>query len=376
MKNRIYLFANFGDWKKQPYGGGEVGNRRTLTLLKKCGYEICLIEKYKRVNNHSVLNLLHLMFKMVCNVCKFFFILLTGRRKQAIVHIVGFYGPMVYFEEILVVISKILGYKTVYEMRGGGAEHYYNNGSKRYRKSFNVLINKCDCVFSQGLENYALIDSISEGKDRFYYPNYVMPDFAPTVYPDKPKDRINLFYFGRISSTKNIDIVLETMNVLHSRYPRMTLSVVGNYSDETYYKSLTDYVQQHLLSDCIKFYPACGHEQLKKYLKDKHFYIFPTSEPHEGHSNAMTEAMAWGLIPIATSQGFNRSVVANADLIVSELSPEAFADSISKIIDANLVDRYSIEAYQRVMDNYCSEKVFLNLKAKYEELFEKYSIDE
>ena len=37
MTNRIYLFANFGDWKKQPYGGGEVGNRRTLQLLQECG---------------------------------------------------------------------------------------------------------------------------------------------------------------------------------------------------------------------------------------------------------------------------------------------------------------------------------------------------
>ena len=30
MTPRIYFFANFGNWNLQPYGGGEIGDRRTL----------------------------------------------------------------------------------------------------------------------------------------------------------------------------------------------------------------------------------------------------------------------------------------------------------------------------------------------------------
>ena len=369
MANRIYLFANFGDWKKQPYGGGEVGNRRTLQLLQKCGYEIKLIEKYQRVKNHSLTNKCLLLLKMISNICKFFFILLSGRRKNSIVHIVGFYGPMVYFERILVGISKSLSYKTIYEMRGGGADNYYAHGSEAYRKTFDSIIKCCDCVFSQGIENYDLIDSIVVGKDKFYYPNYVMPDFVPSAYPIKPHDNINLLYFGRISDTKNVDVVLMAMRILHEKYPLTTLTIVGNHTDEKYYKSLLDYVAENGLSDCVIFHPACNHEQLKEYLKDKHFYLFPTSEPHEGHSNAMTEAMAWGLIPIATPQGFNRSVVANDGLIVRELSPKAFADCVSNVIDSKLVDKYSKDAYERVKEHYYSEMVRRNLQKKYNSLF-------
>ena len=61
--NRLYFFANFGDWSKQPYGGGEVGNRRTLALLRKYKFKIILIEKYKRVPNHSVLLDLLLLYQ-------------------------------------------------------------------------------------------------------------------------------------------------------------------------------------------------------------------------------------------------------------------------------------------------------------------------
>lgn len=371
MVNRIYLFANFGDWKKQPYGGGEVGNRRTLQLLRKCGYDVKLIEKYLRVKNHSLPNKCLLLLKMVLNISKFFFVLLFGRRNKSLVHVVGFYGPMVFFERILVGISKSLGYKTIYEMRGGGADDYYAHGEKVYRKAFDSIIKKCDCVFSQGMENYRLIDSIAKGKDKFYYPNYVMPDFAPPAYPKKPKDRVNILYFGRIAETKNVDIVLKAMRILYEKYPHATLSIVGNHTDEDYYQGLLNYVDKNGLADCVKFYPACNHEQLKEFLRDKHFYLFPTSEPHEGHSNAMTEAMAWGLIPVATPQGFNRSVVANDDLIVSELSPSAFADCVSSVVDGNLIERYSKEAYDRVKNHYYSEAVFLNLKNKYDNLFAK-----
>ena len=369
MANRIYLFANFGDWKKQPYGGGEVGNRRTLELLRKCGYEVKLIEKYQRVKNHSFINKCLLLVKMICNVCKFSFILLFGRRTKSIVHIVGFYGPTVYFERTLVAIAKRLGYKTVYEMRGGGADDYYEHGSKLYRKFFDSIIHDSDCVFSQGLENYGLIDRIDARKDRFYYPNFVMPDFVPESYPIKPKNRINMLYFGRISSTKNIGIVLQTMKILHEKYSDISLSIVGNHTDDTYYNSLMDYVRNNELSECVSFYPACNHEKLKEHLKDKHFYIFPTTEPHEGHSNAMTEAMAWGLIPIATPQGFNKSVVDNQELIVSELSPTAFAMCVSKIVDGNRVELYSRQSYERVKCYYSAETVYNQLKDKYIELF-------
>ena len=72
---------------------------------------------------------------------------------------------MVYFELALVTMSKFLGYRTIYEMRGGGAREYYNTGSKLYRYTFDKIIKRCDCVFSQGLENYELIDSIVPNKD-------------------------------------------------------------------------------------------------------------------------------------------------------------------------------------------------------------------
>lgn len=373
ITNRIYLFANFGNWPKQPYGGGEVGNRRTLSLLQKCNFEIKIIEKYQRVNNHSPLNLILLGLKMLGNIIKFFLTLFLGRRKNSIVHIVGFYGPMVYFENILVSISNLLGYFTVYEMRGGGADLYFKEGKKRYKKAFSHIIKTCNCIYSQGKENNSLILEISPDKDIFYYPNYVMKDFIPPINPQKPKDKINLVYFGRVSKTKNVDIVIDTFKILANTYDNIYLDIIGNCPEPEYAEQIKRSIKELGLEQRVNIHPACNHEKLKQHLKDKHFYLFPTKEPHEGHSNALTEAMAWGVIPIATSQGFNSSVINDKSLITKDLQPESFASIIKQIITDNRIYTISKDVYMRIQLNFTEDVILKNLKEKYDSLFSQIS---
>lgn len=369
MKNRIYFFANFGDWKKLPHGGGEVGNRRTLALMKKMGFELNVIEKYNRVNNHSTLNLILLFCKMVGSVLKFASRIIFGRRQCSLVHIVGFYGPMTYYENTLVSIAKACGYKVIYEMRGGGADTYYDEGSFLYRTVFRSMLKKSDIIFSQGKENYPLIERLSQGKPVYYYPNFVMDDFCPKEYPKKSTERVNIMYFGRVSKTKNVEVAVDAFVKVATNYKNVYLDIVGNTPEPEYAEIIRQRIADSGYADRVQMHPACNHEQLKEHLKDKHIYLFPTSEPHEGHSNAMTEAMAWGLIPIATAQGFNRSVVNNDTLIVESLTANAFAASIERLIQSGKMEDYSRSAYQRVIDNYSMDMVYRSLKAEYDCLF-------
>jgi glycosyltransferase involved in cell wall biosynthesis len=116
-------------------------------------------------------------------------------------------------------------------------------------------------------------------------------------------------------------------------------------------------------------HPACSHDRLNEYLADKHFYIFPTTEPREGHSNALTEAMAWGLIPVATDIGFNRTVIDDDMLIVKQLSSKSFADIIANIIDNGRIQELSERAYHRIQSNYTEDIVYNRLKEEYNTLF-------
>ena len=369
MKNRIYFFANFGDWSKIPFGGGEVGNRRTLALLKKLNYDIVLIPKYIRVNDHSLINSIELLFKIISNIFLFAKTLINGQRKGAIVHIAGFYGIMIYFEYLLIAIAKVLHYKVIYEMRGGGANKYYEEGHFLYKFFFKRAIRRSDEIFSQGKENFSLIKKIDTNKRIFYYPNYVQGDFYPQQYPQKPKDKINLMYFGRLSKTKNTDIVINTFILLAKEYNNVYLEIIGNSESQFYTDYIKNKIKESNLESLINILPAFNHKELKKHLVDKSFYIFPSKEPREGHSNALTEAMAWGLIPITTSQGFNRSVIENDSLIVEKLDVKCFVNKIKYIIDNDLIEQFSYNSYNRVLSNYTDEIVLEKLKEEYDFLF-------
>ena len=82
--------------------------------------------------------------------------------------------------------------------------------------------------------------------------------------------------------------------------------------------------------------------------------------------------MSWGLIPIATSHGFNKTVIGNERLCVNQLIVDEFVDIISDIIMNGEMDRLSFEMYERVQNFYTENKVFYNLKQKYNDLFDSY----
>lgn len=370
-RNRIYFFANFGDWNRQPYGGGEIGNRRTLTMMKRAGYEVHLIEKYNRVFKHTKSDVPIIFSLMAWNIIKFFCTLLFGQRKNSIVHIAGFYGSTIYFERLLVGIAHYLGYRTIYEMRGGGAIFHYENGTKRYREWFADTILQADHIFSQGQENKSLIEEIEHGKHFFYYPNCVMREFCPTHCPEKPSSRINFLYFGRISKQKNVDIVIDTFNSLASEYTNVYLDIVGNCTEHDYAEEIKLRISNSPYANRINIHPACNHDKLKKYLADKHIYLFPTSEPREGHSNAMTEAMTWGVVPVTTNTGFNKTIISKEELIVNELTSTAFASVIKKMIEKKQIEELSHYVYRRVQENYTEEIVSNRLKEEYRSLFNK-----
>lgn len=376
MTPRIYFFANFGNWSCQPYGGGEIGNRRTLGMMRQAGYDVHLIEKYSRVYKHTWTDAIVISSLMIWNVIKLFLVLLFGRRKNSLVHIVGFYGSTIYFERILVGISHLLGYQTVYEMRGGGAVFHYQNDSERYRHWFAATIRQADYIFSQGQENKSLIDSIDQGKHFFYYPNCVMRDFCPDSYPDKPTNRINLLYFGRISKKKNVDIIIDTFNLLATKYSNIYLDIVGNCTEPAYAEEIMHRIKSSNYTNRISMHPACDHNKLKEYLSDKHFYLFPTTEPREGHSNALTEAMAWGIIPIATDMGFNRTIAGNNSLIVEKPSSESLASVISNIIKNRQIPELSKQAYIRIQNNYTEDIVYNRLNEEYNMIFHQPSTNQ
>lgn len=367
-KNTIYFYATLGDMSKPAFGGGEVGNRRTLHLLKQIGYNVVPIPKYERRDGHSFKDLISKIGGATANLWLYVKTLRKGNPKKSVVHIAGFSGSMVYWTLILIYISKWLGYKTVYELRGGGIVDQYESNSSLYRICFDKAVRKSDCMFSQGEANKPLIMRIDPHADYYYYPNYVEEEFAPQECPVKPNNSLNLIYFGRLSRLKNIELIIDVFNDVTSRIDiPVTLSIIGTPESDGYFNFIQKKIGSCVSRKSITLCKRCPHDVLKAHLQDKHFYLFPTQENGEGHSNALTEAMTWGIIPIATNQGFNKDVIDSNELIVDNLSVASFADIIISLHNQQKMNILSERMYLRAKELY-------SYKAAYEGLCQQYSM--
>ena len=357
MNNKkVYMYATLPKKGQAPFGGGEVGNMRTVRMLREAGYDVVTIRQRKAEatwNKSRVL--LSYPFRMLTGWLETFYKLLFASREN-IVHLSGFAGKTIFNEYVLMHIMRGLGYKVIYELRGGGAVGFWEKGSMSYKKMFSYLINNACYVFSQGQENIPMLNTISN-TPTYHYANCVEDGFAPEKLPSKPNDRINLLFYGRCEENKHVDMIVETAALIQKAVPNVFLTIVGN-GQQSYIDMIKNKMKKELMDGTYTYLPGCKHECLPNLLTDKHFYIFPSTQPREGQSNSVTECMAYGIIPIASPQGFNRSTIGDNKLIVNELKVEAYAQKIIRIIKTDKCNKYSEQVFMQFQNNFTQKVVF------------------
>lgn len=176
------------------------------------------------------------------------------------------------------------------------------------------------------------------------------------------REQINLIYFGRIAKSKNIDIVINVLSILISHGYNARLDLIGGYSND-YKSSLDSFINELRIPDGrVIFHGANTLEYITSILRRSHYFIFPSQEKKEGHSNSLTEAMAFGVVPIVSKAGFNESICGNKRFVVSDLSPQVFANRIIDIEQTGEWDSLSQFVFDRVMNNYTEVQAMDNLR--------------
>lgn len=364
---QVCFYGSLPKEGESPYGGGEVGNMRTIRMLEEAGYSVVKIRKIKTPSSYSIFrrNLSYpyrLIEGWIKTICTLLF-----RSRKTIFHLSGFAGVTIMNEFVLMHIVKMLGFKAIYELRGGGAVSFYENGSALYRLMFRYLLRHSDCIFSQGKENIPMINSLAS-TPVYHYANCVDNGFAPTKKPQKPNDKINILFYGRLEEAKHVDLIVDVAAELQVKLPNVNLTILGNGTKE-YIDFIRDAMESKLVKGSYELLPGCAHDELKPIFEDKHFYIFPSTQIREGQSNAVTEVMSYGIIPIASPQGFNRSTIGYDELIVENMDPQRYSDVILKIIRDNSFQYYSDLMYKRYRENYSQSIVFEKTLRVYDSIF-------
>ena len=152
------------------------------------------------------------------------------------------------------------------------------------------------------------------------------------------KPAYDLIYVGGVESVKCIDILLESISCLRREYPEIRLALLG---DGPLRGTLQTLVVKVDIEKNVNFLGRVNPELVNPHLRNGRIFIMTSRE--EGLPMAMIEALSCGLPVVMPDVGDVTTVARHGEnaLIVSEPTPEKFAEAVSKLLN-------DVELYARL----------------------------
>lgn len=350
QKLNIIFYGPVGKKNSTRIGGGEAGNKKTIAILESFGFNVIIVAKPYPLEVKFIKGILFPL--QIAGAYIKFVAQLIKTTSPKTFHLSGFYNHLIYFEYFFIATCRLFKIRSVYEIRAGGAIEGYKERSGAYRFFFRATLKKADSILCQGMEYVGFVDAITPNK-ALYYPNYIL-DVNYKPYSANNRDAqsvLQLVYFGRIVPAKNIEFILDICKGLKAKGIAFYMELIGGSNgDDAYIKSLEELMNEHNITENIKMTGAVKPDKLFSILEHKHFFIFPTVEKREGHSNSLTEAMSYGVVPVASNVGFNKTVINDDSLIIEKFVPEEYINRIAAIWLDGKWHETSIKVHKRVGD--------------------------
>ncbi|GEM_PF-1629128 len=179
------------------------------------------------------------------------------------------------------------------------------------------------------------------------------------------KDKVALFFSGRLISGKRVDVAIDALVQIIHDYPNCKLYLAG--SGKNQHDSVEDMLKQQVIDNNLQDHVIfLGNiDNIPEYLQVVDGFIFPSAS--EGLPNAVLEAMACGL-PIIASR-----IPTLVDLLSDEMAyhvdvgdVDGFAQSIKAVIEnPDIAGQKGRNVLQEIQDKYTIEVV----AQTYEELY-------
>lgn len=367
MGNKILFYGPLSITNRAPDGGGERGNARTIQLLENRGFDVLKVKKPKPFN--IMLGKVLYPVQLLCKVFEIGLKLLSNR-SLSFLHVSGFYKNLIYSELLIILLAKAFGRTSIYELRAGGVIEAYNSRSTVYRYCFNLTLKQADRILCQGKKYIEFLTNLS-GKGVIHYPNFVESSYSAEFKDERSTfSDLNLIHFGRLCHEKNTLLILEICQILKARGVEFKCSIIGESTSE-FQNLLRATMHQLNVSDCVVVLPKRPIEYLMLSLQKMHFFLFPSKEKREGQSNALTEAMHFGVVPIVSKCGFNREVVGRSEFVIQEFCAEKYADKIVSIWEGEQWKESSLFVSNRIKNEYSQKTAERNLLTAYSSIFSK-----
>jgi glycosyltransferase involved in cell wall biosynthesis len=228
---------------------------------------------------------------------------------------------------------------------------------------FNRVVSLCSAIAVEGTQYTQFIENIRPDMP-LYLPNFVARPAINNPRLADPGDTIALVHLGRLIKDKGIETAIQTKRCLERHNLPAELTIVG--TGEPQYLA---YLKETYPDEGIVWTGAIAQERVRETIRGSHFFIFPTGWWGEGHSNALNECMAEGVVPVCSDNGFNGSVVGDAGRILpGDATAEIYAREVAEIWKSGTWPELSRKGTERVRKLFEADVVVGRLVGLYEAL--------
>lgn len=337
-------------------GGYESANRRLIDDLRLRGIDVVEIPYAEASGTKPARVLAH-----ATGFARAAATFIAKRREFDVLHLTPLYRQFLYAEALLCAVAWALGKRVALDIRAGSFVRNYRARSPVYRALADRLIARAAMVAVEGREYLPFMTERRDGPV-LYLPNYVNSLSAPPAGAEaRSAAALRLVFLSRIVPEKGIETAIGALDVLRARGVPATLDVIGT-GEETYVKALIARTSRLP----VTWSGALPPREVKARLAQNHFFVFPTVHAGEGHSNALTEAMAEGVVPVCSGNGFNPSVVGDCGAILpTDASASDYAEAVAALWSSGAWPRLSEACRERVAQNFASDAVLASLIEHY-----------
>jgi glycosyltransferase involved in cell wall biosynthesis len=289
--------------------------------------------------------------------------LLTLGARPAALHFTPLAQMFLPAEVIFCLIAKLRGIQIVLDLRAGTHLTDYESKSGFYRFAYRLLLRQASIISYEG-EVYAdLVARLAPATPSWYFPNFLEPAALPATMPERMPP-LSLIYVGRVSFAKGALHAARCLAHLQKAEPAATLTLVGGI-DEDCRAAIAALSIPH-----IRFTGPLPPEAVRSLLDRAHFFLFLSQWWGEGHSNALTEAMGRGCVPVYTLHGFNEAVAGSTGIPVAQRDETAgIAEGILAIWRMGRWRGMGEDAHRRVTDRFSSRQAEETLDEIYSALW-------
>lgn len=154
---------------------------------------------------------------------------------------------------------------------------------------------------------------------------------------DLPADRFVLLFVGQIKAAKGVLDIVDAMGVLaaaHTWPPRPLLLIIGTPDPPAIIGDIARRARQLNITEDVRVLPQ--QSGIERWLQAADVLVSGSHEDTEGLSRVLFEAMACGVVPVATDiRGNREALTAESGVLVPERSPDAIARAVSELMAAS-----------------------------------------